>query len=97
MPIAAQCPNCASNFKAPDAAAGKRVKCPECHQPFTVPTAPKPTEMRTVKRPRTPVQPIEVEPADDFSPSRPKRRTSLVWALAAVWGGVLLLAVVTGC
>ncbi|MGA2061240.1 MAG: hypothetical protein ABSG67_12210 [Thermoguttaceae bacterium] len=30
MPINVQCPGCKSKFRAPDAAAGKRLKCPKC-------------------------------------------------------------------
>ncbi|MBI1913222.1 MAG: hypothetical protein HYS12_00435 [Planctomycetes bacterium] len=54
MTLAVQCPNCASKLTVLDAATGKRVKCPECDQPFTVPAATKPTETSTVNRPRTP-------------------------------------------
>jgi hypothetical protein len=30
MPISVACPGCSTKFKAPDAAAGKRIKCPKC-------------------------------------------------------------------
>ncbi len=36
MSIKAQCPNCSGKFKAPDNAAGRRVKCPFCEARITV-------------------------------------------------------------
>jgi TM2 domain-containing membrane protein YozV len=41
MPIIVTCPSCSTTLKAPDAAAGKKVKCPKCTSPITVP-APAP-------------------------------------------------------
>lgn len=41
MPIPVACPGCAVRLNAPDAAAGKRVKCPKCQTPISVP-APEP-------------------------------------------------------
>lgn len=37
MPITVHCPNCKKKLKAKDQLAGKRVKCPGCHQPFSIP------------------------------------------------------------
>ena len=37
MPIATACPGCKSRLNAPDAAAGKRVKCPKCATVIEVP------------------------------------------------------------
>jgi hypothetical protein len=39
MPITVQCEKCGKRLKAPDAAAGKRVKCPGCGGPVSVPAA----------------------------------------------------------
>src|ERR1700722_2212074 len=39
MPITMGCPSCGKRFKARDESAGKRVKCPYCGVPVTVPTA----------------------------------------------------------
>ena len=39
MPIKAQCGSCGTGFKAKDALAGKRVRCPKCKQPLTIPAA----------------------------------------------------------
>ncbi|HEV3386544.1 MAG TPA: hypothetical protein VG097_17135 [Gemmata sp.] len=39
MPITLGCPSCGKRFKARDESAGKRVKCPYCGVPVTVPTA----------------------------------------------------------
>ena len=38
MPIAVVCPSCDSRLNAPDAAAGKTVKCPKCKAPMVIPT-----------------------------------------------------------
>ena len=39
MPLKTSCPACKKSLQAPDAAAGKRVKCPKCGQAFAVPSA----------------------------------------------------------
>ena len=39
MPVSVVCPGCSAKLNAPDAAAGKRVKCPKCQQPIAVPAA----------------------------------------------------------
>jgi phage FluMu protein Com len=41
MPISVLCPSCNSKLNAPDAAAGKRVKCPKCQVLMELP-APEP-------------------------------------------------------
>jgi hypothetical protein len=41
MPTTVQCPGCSSRLNAPDAAAGKKVKCPKCQTLIVVP-APRP-------------------------------------------------------
>ena len=37
MPIRVTCPGCAAGITAPDAAAGRTLKCPKCKGPLTVP------------------------------------------------------------
>jgi TM2 domain-containing membrane protein YozV len=39
MPIVVTCPSCGSKLKAPDTAAGKKLKCPKCQAPIAVPGA----------------------------------------------------------
>lgn len=39
MPVTVACPGCSSKLKAPDTAAGKKVKCPKCAVMLTVPDA----------------------------------------------------------
>jgi len=39
MPIAVQCSGCGGKFRAPDEAAGKRVKCPKCSSSFVIPAS----------------------------------------------------------
>ncbi|HJZ56426.1 MAG TPA: hypothetical protein VKE74_15785, partial [Gemmataceae bacterium] len=43
MPIPVLCPDCSSRLNAPDAAAGKNVKCPKCGTLMTIP-APQPAD-----------------------------------------------------
>lgn len=40
MPIDVVCPACQKKMRAPDVAAGKRVKCPGCQGPLQIPVAP---------------------------------------------------------
>ncbi len=37
MPYVIRCPHCQKSMQVPDSAAGKRVACPACKQPFVVP------------------------------------------------------------
>jgi hypothetical protein len=37
MSFAVVCPHCAAKVTAPEQAAGRRAKCPKCHQPFILP------------------------------------------------------------
>jgi hypothetical protein len=39
MPISVVCPGCSAKLNAPDAAAGKKVKCPKCQGAIVVPAA----------------------------------------------------------
>ncbi len=39
MPIEVSCPSCSHRLRAPDTAAGKRVKCPKCKSVIQVPAA----------------------------------------------------------
>jgi hypothetical protein len=40
MPLAIVCPNCTARLSAPEAAAGRVLKCPKCNSPIGVPAAP---------------------------------------------------------
>ncbi len=82
MPIVVACP-CGTKLRAPDAAAGKRVKCPKCGTPLSVPAAadfeevedaPPPVASPAKKKP-TPVD------ADDDAP-RPAKKPPVVAARA---------------
>lgn len=42
MPISVTCTGCQSKFAVKDELAGKRVACPKCKAPLTIPTAPPP-------------------------------------------------------
>lgn len=40
MPVLVCCDSCTGKYKVPDQHAGKRIKCPKCSSPVTVPAAP---------------------------------------------------------
>ena len=85
MPISVSCA-CGANLKAPDAAAGRRVKCPKCGTPLVVPApaasadfemvddepAPAPVAARPVTAP--PVAAARPRPAEDDDAPKSKRR-----------------------
>ena len=60
MSIAITCPSCGGQLKAPDTAVGKRVRCPKCAKPVTVPAAEEGFEV--------------VDTDDDRSSRRPRKR-----------------------
>lgn len=41
MPIAITCESCGSHAQAPEAAAGRKLPCPKCRSPITVPAQSK--------------------------------------------------------
>ena len=54
-PFSAQCPSCDARLKIQNpAAVGKKVRCPNCQNPFTI------------KPPRSAAPQDEFEPEDDF-------------------------------
>lgn len=81
MPIAVQCPGCNAKLNAPDAAAGKRLKCPKCAGAITVPAlapAPAPSfevvdETEPPPAPPAVEKPRRAEPDDEAPPPRSKR------------------------
>ncbi len=42
MPIVVTCPSCSATLKAPDNAAGRKLKCPKCTSVIEVPAAAPP-------------------------------------------------------
>lgn len=55
MPISVLCPSCDAQVNAPDSAAGKRAKCPKCHELMILPggeseTVEEPVPKRTSRR-----------------------------------------------
>jgi hypothetical protein len=62
MPILIQCPLCGNKGTAPDAAAGKKVKCPKCKQLLVVPAPSRAVTPVPPPIPRKPpVDSLEVE------------------------------------
>ncbi len=70
MPVLVVCSNCSTKLSAPDAAVGKRVKCPKCAAAIPVP-GPAPAEV--VDEP-PPVKVEEPVRDDDEGPRQKKRR-----------------------
>jgi hypothetical protein len=76
MPIAVACP-CGVKLKAPDAAAGRRVKCPKCGNPLSVPAPAPAADFEMVDDDPPPVAaPAKKKPklVDDDAPPTPTRK-----------------------
>ncbi|CAN5335179.1 hypothetical protein BH11PLA2_BH11PLA2_51440 [soil metagenome] len=80
MPIAVRCESCGQGHKAPEALAGKTLKCRKCAEPITVPAAVE-AEIDAAEyllkseepdMPSSPVMPMP-EPEPPPMPSRPKK------------------------
>lgn len=70
MPIPVVCSGCSARLNAPDAAAGKAVKCPKCQKTVSVPAASPGFEV--VEDEPAPVPPKKAAPVDDA----PRRKTA---------------------
>jgi phage FluMu protein Com len=71
MPIPIRRPSCAATGTAPDAAAGKKVKCPKCKQLLTVPAPSRAvTPVTPAARHKPPV--ISREADEARSPGTPR-------------------------
>lgn len=68
MPITLGCPSCGKRFRAKDESAGKRVKCPHCGAPVSVPT---PEESAAAGAPTMSLPPPPA-PARPAKPSAPQ-------------------------
>ena len=62
MPVPVTCPGCSAKMNAPDAAAGKKVKCLKCQQIITVP-APAVADFEVVEDEPAPKKPTVSAPA----------------------------------
>lgn len=87
MPVEAACPSCDGKFRLPDAAAGKKIRCPKCKGPLDVPpltadvpAAPEPTApqvenlkttWRTATQEPAPPEPARVETPRVTAPQQP--------------------------
>ena len=58
MAIKVKCGSCDAGFKAKDELAGRRVKCPKCKEPLTIPSAP----------PKRVAKPVPAAPAAAHNP-----------------------------
>ena len=99
MSIVVTCPGCSANMKAPDAAAGKRVKCPKCTSTIEVPSAaPPPPAFDDFTDDPTPVarggavQPFEREEADD-APAAPPPPPPADWVSNRQTVGLLAILI----
>lgn len=78
MPIPVRCPNCNAKLNAPDAAAGRRVKCPKCETKVPVPAVSEGSGSAPAIASPTPAAPPPLPPPQaesaspfDFSSSEP--------------------------
>ena len=71
MPILVTCPHCSTRLKAPDATAGKRVRCPRCEGVAPVPRPDPEPEDELADEP-APRRPVREKPAD--RPTAPRRK-----------------------
>lgn len=67
MPIIVECGTCAAKMKAPDSAAGKKVKCPKCEAILDVPVEGAPAEAAPLQAP--PPIPTQSDYSDAPMPS----------------------------
>jgi hypothetical protein len=64
MPITVSCPSCNTTLRAPNNAAGRKVKCPKCATPFDVPAAGAAPVMAVAPVP--PSRPAPPPPREDY-------------------------------
>jgi predicted RNA-binding Zn-ribbon protein involved in translation (DUF1610 family) len=72
VPIQVTCQSCQRSFNAPDAAAGKRAKCPQCGGAIDIPAPPAPEEVLDAEpEPMSPFtdEDFEVEPPAALPPT----------------------------
>jgi hypothetical protein len=79
MPIAITCPSCKHSGRVPDAALGRKIKCPKCATPFLVEAdgaAPIRTSIRTPppQRPVPEPEPLPPEPPPPPPPPPPQQQ-----------------------
>lgn len=72
MPIRVVCSNCAKAMRAPDALLGKRVRCPGCQQPISIPAAA-PTNSAPVAKPAAQAPALPPVPATPRPVAQPRR------------------------
>ncbi len=73
MPIQVECPECAKEYRVPDKAAGRRIRCKECDGPISI---PQPKRQTSPPKRRRPVEHNEFDDEDDDDDfdERPQRR-----------------------
>ena len=87
MPILFACGNCGKKIKAPDTAAGKKTKCPDCGEVVVVPS-----------QVRRAAPPVEEEEEDRPAPSRTKSyEFDFVGGAGTYFVTGLLAYLLTGC
>ena len=101
MSIVVTCPSCAANIKAPDAAAGKKVKCPKCTSTIAVPAAAPPPVFDDFTDDAPPpvsakggaVQPYVKDEAADDAPAAPPPPPPADWVSNRQTVGLLAILV----
>ena len=81
MPLTIECPSCKWKGRAPDAALGKKVRCPSCKSEFTAeapPSAPPLDDMEVVDEPAAAEERItnkaEADRRDEDDEDRPRKK-----------------------
>lgn len=101
MPIQVACSSCNATLKAPDHAAGKKVRCPKCQNELLIPStggqefAPAATMPPPVPNPPAPA--VRGNDDDDFEEERrPRRKSGKIPANAPNKMVIGILAIVLG-
>lgn len=77
MSIPVTCPGCGKNLKAKDSMAGRKVKCPHCAHPLTIPGAEEDTSaipLAPEPPPPRPPLPVQRDEAEESAEDRPAAR-----------------------
>jgi predicted Zn finger-like uncharacterized protein len=105
-PVTTPCPHCGAALRSSNPPpAGKRVRCPKCGEPFSVPEAEPVLEESVVEIDEDDAPPAEIDEGDDREPVRRGAREhrvqypSSVKTAGIIWivfGGLLLVRAVIG-
>jgi predicted Zn finger-like uncharacterized protein len=101
MPIPIDCPHCNGRFRASDAVAAKKVRCPKCQELVSVPFPPdeeerEEREERTATMTRRRMVVEEDTPAPRRRKDKLSQKSSSLPMILVIGGGVLILILMGG-